>query len=182
MAIFGNIEILHKKVKKVLDENINQDEKVLFCLVGAFKQSLIALTNRLLIIKTGHMADVPFGARTGSIMYKDITGIETHVSGGLSLEVPYIEILTPSYDSNTKINPAKNLNCLPFNYRQRDEYLAQVKKLEKLIMEAKQGEIPEQNKGKEDIVSKIERLAALYKDGALTEDEFQAAKKRLIER
>lgn len=63
--------------------------------MGNFNQSLVALDERILVVKTGFMAGTTFGGRVTSFHYKDITGIK--VNTGLITGV--IEISTPSYQA-----------------------------------------------------------------------------------
>ena len=185
MPVVGNLEILNSRERKLAEENLNPGEKVLFCLVGSFDQALVALEERLLIIKVGIMAGAAFGGRVTSFHYKDITGIE--VNTGLINGV--IEISTPSYQATEEKDwwstdrdraPAKLSNCLPICKANLKEYQPYLEKLRAQIREAKRTAVAIE-KDSEDLVSQIEKLTKLYQAGALTQEEFQVAKKRLLE-
>lgn len=183
MPVVGNLEILNSRERRLAEENINPGEQVLFCLVGSFDQALVALEERLLIIKVGMIAGATFGGRVASFHYKDITGIE--VNTGLINGV--IEISTPSYQATEEKDwwsmqrdrdPAKLSNCLPIYKANLKEYQPYLEKLREMIRKAKQTGVQGES---EDITSQIEKLLRLYQSGALTEEEFQIAKKRLLE-
>ncbi len=184
--VIGHSGPLSSKVRKLLDENVTPDEKVLFCLVGNFKQAIIALPNRLLVMKPGFMAGATFGARVTSFLYKDITGIE--VNTGLVNAV--IEISTPSYQATKQKDwwsmdrdrdPAKVSNCLPVSKVHLKEFQPYLEKLRVMIADAKKDKTISQQKGAENIASQLEQLVKLHQSGSLTEEEFQNAKKRLLE-
>jgi len=187
MAIVGNIEILNEKIKKIVQENINQSEKILFCLVGSSNQSLIALNKRLLVIKTGFIAGVTFGSRITSFHYKDITGIE--INTGLISGV--IEINTPSYQGTKEKDwwsmdrdrdPFKVSNCIPIAKGNLKEYQPYLEKLREKIQKAKiTSTINSQtNFGSKDIGSQLEKLASLHSSGELSDEEFEQAKRKLL--
>lgn len=184
MPVVGNLEILNSRERRLVEENLNPGEKVLFCLVGAYDQALVALEERLLIVKVGMIAGATFGGRVASFHYKDITGIE--VNTGLVTGV--IEISTPSYQATEEKDfwsterdrdPAKLSNCLPIYKTNLKEYQPYLERLREMIKKAKREESIKRES--EDVASQIERLWQLYQAGALTEEEFQIAKKRLLE-
>lgn len=187
MAVVGNIEILSKKVKMLAEENMDQDEKVLFCLVGNFNQSLIVLDKRILVIKTGFMAGATFGGRVTSFHYKDITGIEVNV--GLINGV--IEISTPSYQATKEKDwwsmdrdrdPMKVSNCIPIEKAKLKEYQPYLEKLRQKIRDAKATTTssPQLYPSGKDIGSELEKLASLHSSGVLSDDEFEQAKRKLL--
>lgn len=179
MELTGNIEILHKKIKEALEQNKTQEEEVIFCINGQFHQALVALPKRLLIIKHGMMADVPLGVKVTSFQYEDITG--TEINTGSAFSLGYIEITTPSFET-TKVKHAEKLpNCIPIRGDNLKEYKPYLEKLKALVDKAKSPIAPSATRENGDIVSKIEKLAKLYQTGALTEEEFNSAKKKLLE-
>jgi hypothetical protein len=187
MAAVGKIEILNKKVKRLVEENMNQDEKVLFCLVGNYNQSLVALDERILVVKTGFMAGATFGGRVTSFHYKDITGIE--VNTGLINGI--IEISTPSYQGTKEKDwwsmdrdrdPMKVSNCIPIEKAKLKEYQPYLEKLRQKIRDAKttMTSIPKLYPSEKDIGSELEKLASLRSSGMLSDEEFEQAKKKLL--
>lgn len=187
MAITGNTEVLSKKIKRLAQENMNQNEKILFCLVGNFNQSLIALDERLLVIKVGFMAGATFGGRVTSFHYKDITGIE--VNTGLINGV--IEIHTPSYQATKEKDwwsadrdrdPMKVSNCIPITKANLKEYQPYLERLRQKIQEAKTTSTTgsQTSIGSKDIGYQLEKLASLHSSGELSDEEFEQAKRKLL--
>jgi Bacterial PH domain len=147
--VAGGVEILGKKLRKLTEQNMGDDETVEFCLmspsgVGGWSQAIVALDDRLLVIKPGMAAGATFGARVTSFYYRDITGIE--VNTGLTQGV--IEINTSSYQgtgqkdfwsvSTKDKNPFHVTNCLPIGKRDLKHYKPYIDRLRSMIREAKQ--------------------------------------------
>ncbi|MDP8212067.1 MAG: SHOCT domain-containing protein [Candidatus Zapsychrus exili] len=185
MAVVGKFEILNKKIQRLVRENLNQNETVLFCLVGNFSQSLIALDERILVIKSGFMAGATFGSRVTSLHYKDITGIE--VNTGLLTGV--IEISTPSYQGTREKDwwamardrdPMKVSNCIPIEKNKLKEYQPYLEKLRQKIRDAKNTVNLNSHDDGKSIGSELEKLVSLYSSGMLSNEEFEQAKKKLL--
>ena len=191
--VAGGSEVLSKKVRKLAQQNMSEDETVRFCLlspsgIGGWSQAIVALDDRLLVIKPGMAAMATFGARVTSFYYRDITGIE--VNTGLVQGV--IEINTPSYQGiaqkdfwsvrdNNK-NPFQVTNCLPISKRDLKDYRPYIDRLRTMIREAKHGPTtpPAPHQSGNTLSSELEKLVSLRDLGVLTDEEFQQAKKRLI--
>lgn|SRR5215204_5215017 len=188
--VAGGVEVLSKKLKKLTEQNTNQEEDIKFCLVsrniGGWSQAIVALNDRLLVIKPGMAAGATFGARVTSFYYRDITGIE--VNTGLMQGV--IEINTPSYQGTAQKdfwstgknnNPHYITNCLPISKQELKDYKPYIDRLRTMIREAKQERgtpPPTQDSG--NLVAQLEKLASLRSSGVLSEDEFQQAKKGFL--
>ena len=189
MAVTGEIKILGYRIRRALKANISENENVLFCLVGASKgQAIAALDKRLIVLKSGFMAGATFGCRVTSIYYKDITSIE--INTGMMRGV--IEICTPSYQGNknkdfwadiwswnSDRSPWQVSNCIPIDKSNIKAYKPYLDKLQELITKAKEINSTTSSTSK-DIASQIEKLDKLYKQGTLTRQEFEQAKKKLF--
>jgi len=186
MATRG-IEFLGSRERKLAEENINPNEKVLFCLVGHWGQTLVALTDRLLIIKVGMRAGATFGERVTTFYYRDITGIDVNTG----LVNGAIEISTPSYqgteqkgfwNTDRTRDPATLSNCISLSKSDLEKYQPHLKELREMINEAKRAPgLNTPQDSSEGIATQLERLKKLYESGALTAEEFQIAKKRILE-
>ena len=187
----GGPEILGKKLRKLVEQNKHEGEKIEFCLlsgdIGGWNQAIVALTDRLLVIKPGFMAGATFGSRVTSFYYRDITGIE--VNTGLINGV--IEINTPSYQGtgqkdfwnikNEDRDPYRVTNCLPISRFNLKEYKPYIDRLRAMIREAKHERVassPPQSGSS--LSSELEKLASLRASGVLTDEEFHRAKHRLL--
>lgn len=178
-----DLSILKGRTRRVAEENVGSD-RVLFCLLGCFNQALIALEDRLLIVKSGFMAGALGGARTVTFHYQDITAIEM-VTGVLT---GVIEIGTPSYKLSTERDwwsthpdrdPAKANNCLPIFKEAVKQYQPYVERLRQLIRAAKAPAV--QAAPPAGLTTELEKLASLHESGVLTDEEYSRAKERLLE-
>jgi hypothetical protein len=186
--VAGTVDVLSRKARKHLYKHLGEGEEVKLCIQGANSQAIVALQERLLVIKPGWEAAATFGARVTSFYYHDITGIE--VNTGLLLGV--IEINTPAYQGTATKDywstakdrdPRRLSNCIPIAKRHLAEYKPYIAELERLVREAKQGHrapsSPTSDSG--GIGAELERIAELRTSGALTEEEFQQAKRRILD-
>lgn len=190
--VAGGAELLNKKLRKLAEQNMSEDETIEFCLVHPnppWSQAIVALNDRLLVIKPGMAAGATFGARVTSFYYRDINGIE--VNTGLINGV--VEINTPSYQGtgqkdfwnvkNEDKDPYKVTNCLPISKPHLKDYKPYIDRLRVMIREAKQERVatqPPQSRNDSSLSSELEKLASLRASGVLTDEEFQQAKKRLL--
>lgn len=183
MGNAGGIECLNNKNSSLLRDNMHKGELVDFCLVGEFNQSIVALEDRLLVLKSGFMAGATFGSRVTSIYYRDITSIE--VNTGLLMGV--IEVCTPSYegtrqksywDLDKDRDPKQLSNCIPISKLDLQEYQPYLDKLRAKIVEAKRPIM--MSSAKINLSTELQKLSELNKQGILTDEEFQQAKKKLL--
>jgi len=160
--------------------------------------ALVAFDDRLAIIKagavTGLLAGAAFGNRQAVIYFRDITGIE--FNAGMLTGV--LEVLTASYqgtankdfwkgtlsgrnsDSN---DPFTLSNTLPMAKSEFQECKEHVAELRRRISESKQTVIQPQivmQANETSFADQLEKLAALHGSGALSAEEFAAAKQRLL--
>jgi Short C-terminal domain len=128
-----------------------------------------------------------------SFHYRDIIGIE--VNTGMLMGV--IEINTAAHEGTVekdywhvkskKANPRLVSNTIPIDKVLLKRQKAQVERLRKKVADAKTATMnvmvtnpapaPEVNT----LTSELEKLASLYSSGVLTEEEFQQAKRRLLD-
>jgi hypothetical protein len=204
-AVAGGAEVLSNELRKLVQSHIGEGESIKFCLLsgnGGWNQAIVALSNRLLIIKPGLMAGATSGPRVTSFYYRDITGIE--VNKGLINGV--IEINTSSYP-RTRQNDFWKIkyedrdaygvaNCLPISKKNLREYKPYIDMLRAMERSAKQKRVISSPPKRESslnselsslaslrasgVLSELEKLASLRASGVLTEEEFQRAKQRLL--
>ena len=89
-----------RRVRWLLELSINQDEHVRFGIEGIDGQCIIALDERLLVIKPGFVRGADFGGLATSIRYADIDSIETNVASSNSV----IKINALDYQLNESHN------------------------------------------------------------------------------
>ncbi len=73
---------LKGKLKKLAEQNIVEGESIESAILGTPKQAIVALQDRLLIIKHGFRAAAVFGGKVASIDYRDVTGVEVKENMG----------------------------------------------------------------------------------------------------
>jgi predicted Zn finger-like uncharacterized protein len=158
--ILGGTGIISASVREAIEKNITPNEEVLFCLVGEFKQAIVAFKNRLLVVKPGFMAGVTFGARVTTFLYKDITSIKLN-AGQLK---GVIEISDPSHPPipekdwwslSTDRDPERISNCFLASKMDLKNFRPYLAKLKALIANVKKAEM----------ISQIEKMAGLYQSG-----------------
>lgn len=167
---------------------------------GEFSGLLAAWHNRLAIIKTGALTGLVTGAlgggRSSIFHFKDVTGIE--YNSGIMTGV--LEVLTPSYsgtanrdfwqgslhhrnaDANDPYTVSNTLPLARENYR---AFQDQINELRRRIADSKEMTVnvsvsDTQNTVPGGVADELTKLAALRDAGVLTEDEFTAAKARLL--
>ncbi len=175
--VAGGIEILDKKARQLLEDNLYVGETVEFCLVGLrtkasspTKDVLAALDERMLVVRYGVYArnNLGFGGGTEavSLYYTDINGLDLRkqfLSGSINIDRPGLPLPPEIFVDKGRL----------------DEYRPYVDLINRKIHETKQGNMVKTSTGNE-LVSELERLAVLRNSGALTEEEFQQAKSRLL--
>ena len=204
--VAGGAEVLSNELRKLVQPHISEGESIQFCLlskdIGGWNQAIVALTDRLLMLKPGFMARATFGPGVICFYYLDITSIE--VNTGLINGV--IEINTPSYQGNGQKglwnfknedkDPYKVTNCLPISKKCLKEYKPYIDMLRAMERAAKQERVVSSPPRSESslsgeleslvslrasgVLSELEKLASLRASGVLTDEEFQRGKQRLL--
>lgn len=188
-------------VKSIIN-NSKQNEDPEMIITGSIDStdgSLIVYRDRCVISKSGIigglMAGTLGGSRDATFYFKDITGIEYN-SGMMS---GVLEILTASYDgsankdywrgitnpnrNNSKNDPRALSNTLPL---MKADYMAAkplIDKLRTMIQEAKETKVIIQAASSipaNSTADEIQKLAELMEKGLLSQEEFQAAKNKLL--
>ena len=175
---------LARKARKHLDKHLSEGDAVRFCIQGVNSQAIVALEDRMLVIKPGWQAAASFGARVTSFYYRDVTGIE--INTGLVMGV--IEINSPAYQgTGTKDywstrkdhDPHRATNCIPIRKGDLKKFKPSLDELERLVRDAKEDR--SRFADARGIGAELEKLAELRASGVLTEEEFQRAKGRILD-
>lgn len=191
MGNAGGSSVLGKKSRKALDQNKTSDERVRFCLSGVRDQAIVALDERLLVIKPGWSAGAAFGAKVTSFNYSDIRGIEVRTS----LMSAFIEVASAGFEAasgarnqvfetDEKRDPYKLPNCLPCFKSDLPKFKPYLDDVQRLIAESKRAPRRAATRpGSADATSvaeELQKLASLRDAGVLTDDEFRRAKGALL--
>ena len=93
-----------RRVRSLLERNMDEGESIRFVIEGMDGQCIVALDERLLVVKPGSAIDEPHSGLTTSIRYNDISNIS--VTEGSSNRV--IKIHTSDYQ-RTGLNTGQGL-------------------------------------------------------------------------
>ena len=166
-SVNDNLSVLSKSLRSKVDKLIAPTENILFCIngstgMGSEKEYFVALDSRLIHIHE----EFWITNRITSINYCDITSVDTRIDAIWG----QIRVST------------NNASYTLIKFRGIDRYLPYVNQPKDLIQKAKSANVQTATPSDEQmkLVSELERLAALYKSGVLTEDEFKIAKSRLL--
>jgi hypothetical protein len=181
-TLVGGEDILGRRLRREFALNTESGETARFCLRGKRGHALVCLDDRLLILKRGFRAGASFGAMAATIFYRDVTGIQVrmHVVSG------WIEISTPSFQGAERPQTRRSRsaaasgvvsqpNCVPVHRRHVALYQVALAELRHLIAAAK---LEHDHRG---VVTQLERLASLRRQGVVDEREFSAAKSTILE-
>jgi hypothetical protein len=188
----------NEKSMKVIFEHCNFDELPNFIIcTGLGTGVFVAFSDRCMIIKVGavtsFMAGSLFGGRVSTFPYSEITGIE--YNSGLVNGV--LEVLTASYEGSKNKDywrgtlksrngdsndPWTLSNCLPLDRATYGQAQDNLNELRKLIADSKKPSVVINNAGSStsSIADQLKELGKLRDQGILSEDEFIAAKNRVI--
>jgi len=182
--VVGGVEILSKRVRRELERHVAGHEQVLFCVRGKLSHSLIALEERLLIVKPGFHAGTTFGSVVTTVYYQDVTGIQVHTF----VLSAWIEVGSPSFQGRERKrnHPPSSAdrdvyrlpNCVPISKRglaQCHDALVQLrdrvefsKRHTRLVID------------QPPLIASLERIADLRRSGALSEPEYDRIKDVLL--
>ena len=138
-----------RRVRYLLEDNMYNDELIRFYIEGMDGQLIIALDERLLVVKVGFVREPDFGGLVASIYYLDITRIRTRA--GLTNWV--ITINTQGYQLNkshaqtyqgNQVRQAKDFflsndpTSIPVTKWQLDRYKPHLHALSELVREARE--------------------------------------------
>jgi hypothetical protein len=183
----GDASVLGRRVHKELLRHTMPDEEILFCLRGDLGHSLVALEDRLIILKTGFHAGTPFGSLVTTIFYGDVTGIQMHTH----LLFGWIEVSSPSFQGRerkyARQSPRSDRdvyklpNCVPIHKWYAAQYQPALAVLRGRVAAVKdRANLPHSTKQLQSIVNELERLTTLHHAGSLSDEEFARAKELLL--
>lgn len=191
----GAVGTIGKKSLEEIVDSCRAGEKPEFIIGSGMAGSLAAFSDRCMIVKKGGltswMAGATGGGRSATFHYVDIVSIEYNSGWNTGT----LEILTPSHDAGRASDYWKTSgtsgrgssawempNVLPLS---KSEYSAArhlVDRLRELVAESKRPQPSNPTPAPaNDIASQLAQLSELHASGALDDDEFRAAKARILE-
>lgn len=175
------VGVLPGKLERAYYDNITKSEIIDVKLNTQAGQAIVVTDKRVMLLKAGNVSSAGFfGASCKSFNYNQITSVDIR----LSLMGGHIQItVAGSTDIADKrlLDMAQAENAIVFT----SDYKERMKKIVMLIRERIGdsstkveilGEMPSKN-----ITSQIKELAELHKEGILNDEEFKAAKNKLLQ-
>lgn len=195
MADQSALRVLKGKTRKLADQSIGPSETVHVCLVGNSGQAMLALDDRLLVIKTGVMSGNAFGGKATSFPFNQITGLEVQL--GLTAGVLAVQTAAfqggqvGSFWSNDKNHdPFKLPNCIPINKSTATKWQPHLDRIRSRIAIGHWGgsasspvatSAPSPTPpAASSLAAQLAQLGDLHSQGVLTANEFEQAKRRLL--
>ena len=190
-AVVGGAEILSDRLQEFAAHEIRPGEQVLLVLKGKGGHALVALERRLLVLKAGFGAGLRQRRVATSFDYRDIIDVE--IERGSALTVIWVSSTTfkplekevwQAHDPSR--DPFRAANAIPIPTREPDPCEAFVDWLRQTIAAAENGEgasdqMRDDAERVASLVLSLERLTALRDSGALTKEQFERAKARLLD-
>lgn len=178
---------VNKASIREVEKSCRPGEMPEFILGDGINGVLAAFEDRCMVIKKGlgtsFMAGSLGGGRVATFAYRDITGIE--YNSGIVTGV--LEILTASYTGKTTNSPwsfgndksaHESSNTLPWDKRFYNQVRPQIEWMQQKIHESKTG--TQQAVAQVSSSDELSKLAALHKQGILTDKEFAEAKQKIL--
>jgi hypothetical protein len=182
--VVGGPELLSRRVRQEVERHVTPQEQLLFCLRGSLAHSLIALEERLLIVKPGFHAGTTFGSLVTTFYYQDLTGIQVHTF----LVTGWIEVSSPSFQGRERKRNRhprtsdrdvyKLPNCVPIGKRHLAEYQEALVQLRERVEFCKR--YTRSTAEPPPLLASLERIANLRRSGDLSEPEYLRLKDVLL--
>jgi len=186
----GHLNKLHSRLAEGIRGSLYDDEKIelMYSTSGVSLKNTEALilTNRRAIIgKSGRNAGMHFGKEVTIFNYSEITNVEYRtgpLTGWIEILSPaFPAILNPHYYSKSEANdPWKRPNCVPVMIGEKKLGTQIVLELRKRSDSAKTLARNPIIQTSTDLADQIQKLADLLSKGLISEEEFKAAKAKLI--
>lgn len=190
----ATVDALPKRVRKHTTGHISDAERILFFLEGTQHQTLVALVDRVVIMKPGFMANATGGCRVTTIHYSEMTGIQVNTGHLMGV----LQVTSPSYpavraDYWTSANKATKAgvdsatvapNCIPIAKKQVTKWEPQLERLRQLIAEAHapvKVTTPALVSSPPSAADRLKQLAELRDDGIISAEDFDAKKTQLLQ-
>ena len=173
----GGLEILHPRTARLVRGNLSAEEQPRFCLRGARNQCLVALDDRLMIVKRGARAGATFGGVVTTIYYPDVEAMLIRTS----LRMAWLEFSSATFERSHGLGPESRRdrftqpNCLPLRRRRLDDCRAALEDIRALVAAAKNRGSGSADRVSGAALAEIERLAQLRLHGGLSDKKFAAA-------
>jgi hypothetical protein len=171
----GGEDVLSRRVRREVGRHVGGEERILFCLRGCLDHSLVALDDRILLVKPGFHAGTTFGSLVTTLHYADVTGVQVHTF----LLSGWIEISSPSFQGRERKRNRwphgqdrdvyKLPNCIPIARRRLRDYEPVLRRLHgRIALFKRPAGKPAQRSA---LLVDVERVAELAAEGRISEEE-----------
>jgi hypothetical protein len=172
----ADVSRLHPQAREALDANLMDGERVEVVIRGDSSQAVIATDRRVFVFKKGFMAGATFGSELTSWDYRNLVGVQLHtgmLSGAVVLQAPGQPGTRTSAWSQGDEDPYKAPNAIVITrpWDQAERGVARIREL----LALHHTPAPATS-----LADELRKLADLRDDGVLTDEEFAAAKRRLL--
>ncbi len=176
MASMSLCENLSRGLERTLANTLIAGEVVLVKLEGASGQEALVCTDRRVVIIKRWL-----GSDVFQFPYASISSAEVK----MGMLLGYFELTAGGVPMNTapKTDPSKLPNCIGLGRYTATQFRRAASFIMNKVVEAQRSVVsaPALNvRDDHDILGKVERLAALHRGGTLSDEEFTAAKRRLL--
>lgn len=148
---------------------------------------MIALGDRLLIVKPGFHAGTTFGSLVTTFFYRDVTAIQVQtflVSGWIEVSSAGFQGGGRKYNRHPRPSDRdvyKLANCIPIHKWRLTEYQPALTRLRECVRSAKVLPTAQAAPAALDLAEKLVRLSELCDAGSITRREFEQAKQHLLD-
>jgi len=179
------IEDLGKRGETLLAKNISPDEEIGIKLKGTHGEGFVVTNKRVYILKWGFSTGNTFGGRCNGFEFTNIVSVEFRKG----LLTGTIEVLTPATQNaqrsawNFSNNSAPMSDNVVTITRDKFDISQEVVRVSREIIAKgnRVNEVGAKKPEKEDTVALLEKLAELKEKGIITEEEFKAKKKKVLD-
>lgn len=171
---------LRPAVREYLRENLQEGETICALVEGDVGQAIVGTERRLFVVKPGIVAGAARGVEATAWSYRNLVGIQLHkgVTGGsVIVQAPGQKGHKATAWGGGRKSTYKAPNAIPVAKGQWEKARPQVARLQHLLDDAQKEDSASSG---DDLAGQLKGLAGLHSAGALTDEEFEAGKRKLI--
>lgn len=168
MSYIGNLSSLDERARDYVSKNIGSDETVIYCMprsdIFPGESGLVVLDKRVLLLRG---SEFQFAR---SIDYLDIKNIEIKKDIGLFKQFRTLDINRGSL--HYSFSPVAEKDLIEIA-----NFVRKTSSESRRLMEAQSESAPSA-----ELITTLERLAELHRTGALSDEQFEIAKQKILKK
>jgi hypothetical protein len=173
-----------KTIEKALAELLRPDETVKIQLKGAFKEVLVCTNRRVIVLKSGLMTGQWFGMNQFQLPLEMVSSAEVNATLGIGyfeVSAGGVQNKSKSYWSGGENSAQKAPNCVSLSGMDSVKtFRSAATRILEMASAARVGSALETKNQKQDVSEALGRLWQMKNEGALTDEQFEAAKVKLL--